>query len=101
MPGITVNDNQEVDVRIVGDERTPVLVIDRPIDSTEDLLAEAIGDANFLLDRRFAYPGVRAELPDRYVDAVLPALLDHLKDVYEIPSHLEHRIIHRLFSRAA
>jgi hypothetical protein len=98
MTGIAFNDNQQIDIRVVGTERTPVLVIDRPFDSADDLLAAATSDANFLADRRFAYPGIRAELPDSYVDALVPDLLERLRDVYEIPIHLEHRIIHRLYS---
>jgi hypothetical protein len=98
MAGIALNDNQEVDVRIVGVEQTPVLVIDQPLVSAEDLLADAVGDANFLADRRFAYPGIHAELPDSYVDTLLPDLRERLRAVYEIPSHLEPCVVRRLYS---
>lgn len=87
-----------MEIRIVGHERTPVIIIDQAIAAPEALIDAARQTAEFDVDPRFAYPGVRAELPDDYVDAMLPALLVLLRGVYAIPSELEHQLIHRVFS---
>jgi hypothetical protein len=98
MPGIELNEHRSTDIRIVGNEQTPVIVIDEPIVATEALQEAASQDGSFHVDRRFAYPGVRTRLPDDYVDMLLPSLLSLLREVYEIPASLEHQLIHRLFS---
>jgi hypothetical protein len=98
MTEIVLNESRRPEIRLVGDERTPVIIIDQPIGSTEPLIRVAGKHPGFHLDRRFAYPGLRAELPDDYVDAMLPALVPMLREVYEIPESCEHRLIHRVFS---
>lgn len=98
MTGIELNKHRSPDIRIVGNERTPVIVIDEPVVATEALKEAASQDRGFHVDRGFAYPGVRTRLPDDYVDTLLPPLLSLLREIYEIPDSLEHQVIHRLFS---
>ena len=98
MVAIALNENRVIDRRVVGDEQTTVLVIDNVVDTTDELRAAASDDSNFVWDRRFAYPGVRSQIPDAYVDAVMPEVVDLLRETYEIPSGLRPRIVHRLFS---
>lgn len=98
MTDIALNTQRNPDIRVVGDERTPVIVIDRPVVSTDSLVRDARQHSGFHLDRRFAYPGLRAQLPDDYVDAMVPALVTLLREIYEIPAAYEHRLIHRVFS---
>jgi hypothetical protein len=98
MSAFELNEQNNLDIRIVGNEQTPVIVIDRPVIATEKLIRCASQHQGFHVDRRFAYPGVRAELPDYYVNTLLPVLLTLLHDVYEIPAGLQHQLFHRLFS---
>ena len=98
MPRIELNEHRTPDIRIVGNERTPVIVIDQPVLATEKLLEAASHHPGFHVDRRFAYPGIRARLPDDYVDIIVPELLSVIREVYDVPRSLESRIIHRLFS---
>ena len=98
MPGIQFNQQQRPEVRIVGNEQTPVIVIDQPIEAVDTLVDAARQDGRFHVDRRSAYPGVRTRLPDSYVDAVVPPLVSLLRDVYEVPASLEHRLREQLFS---
>jgi hypothetical protein len=98
MTEIAVNKHQDPEIRSVGNERTPLIVIDRPLVATEPMIQAATQQSGFHLDRRFAYPGIRARLPDDYVEALLPILIPLLREVYEIPAEYEYRLIHRLFS---
>ena len=98
MTEIVLNDQLNPDIRLVGNERTPVIVIDRPIVATEPLIRAAMQHPGFHLDRRFAYPGIRAQLPDDYVETLLPVLIPLLQEVHEIPAEYEYGVAHRLFS---
>lgn len=86
------------DIRIVGDEKTPVVVIDDPIETTEALVRYAAAHATFDADSRFAYPGIRSDLPADYAAALVPALTDVIADVYQPPPSREVNLIHQLFS---
>ena len=50
------------------------------------------------MDRKAAYPGVRTRLPGEYVDAMVPPLVELLRETYAIPDSFEYEIIHQLFS---
>lgn len=98
MLDIHVNKPLRPVVRIVGNEKTPVVIIDDPIPSTTALVEHACSQARFDGDARFAYPGIRAELPPEYVDALVPELVTVIRDVYKPPPRLELQVVHRLFS---
>ena len=98
MSEFEVNDRVSPDIRIVGNERTPVIVVDDPIVATDALKELAVQDKHFHVHRHDGYPGVRTELPGDYVDALAPLLTSLLRDVYEIPDSHEYKLIHRLYS---
>jgi len=98
MTEIILNEQHSPDIRLVGNEQTPVIVIDQPIVATEPLVRDATQHAGFHFDRRFAYPGLRAQLPDRYVDSLMPVLVPLLYEVYNVPATLGQRVIQQVFS---
>lgn len=98
MVDIELNKPFRPEVRIVGDEKTPVIVIDEPIVSTEGLIQYASEHATFDTDSQFAYPGIRTNLPGEYAEALVPALIELISHVYTPPSEYEFHLIHQLFS---
>lgn len=86
------------EIRIVGNEKTPVVVIDEPIVTTEALVRHACQRITFDPVVQSAYPGVRANLPSAYVDALLPELTALIHEVYDIPATYQHNLVHRFFS---
>ena len=98
MDAIALNGHRGANRRVVGNENTTVMVIDDVVVSTDELRKLACTDSNFVWDRRFSYPGVGAQVPDAYVDVVAPEVVALLKEAYDIPNHLEPRIVRRLFS---
>lgn len=98
MVDIKLNKPFHPDIRIVGDEKTPVVVIDEPILTTEPLIRHATQEAKFGFDSGFAYPGIRADLPGEYAEALVPELLDLISKIYKTPPSYEFHLIHQLLS---
>lgn len=95
---IKINKPFRPDIRIVGDEKTPVIIIDEPIESTGALIHYASEHAKFDSDGGSAYPGIRTGLPAEYAEALVPELVDLIRDVYQPPPSNDFRLIHQLFS---
>lgn len=98
MVDIQLNKPFRPDIRIVGDEKTPVVVIDEPIQTTEALIRYASKHASFASDSQSGYPGVRTDLPAEYAEALVPELVDLIYDVYKPPPSNEFQLIHQLYS---
>lgn len=98
MVAVALNPNCRKDIRIVGDEQTPVVVLDDAVVSVDELREYACREADFGPDKHFAYPGIRAELPDSYVSALAPQLASLLAHVFAVPRTLRFELIHRVFS---
>ena len=98
MVDIKLNTTCRPDIRIVGDEKTPVVVIDEPIISTDELVHYASQHAKFSSDGGFAYPGIRADLPAEYAKVLVPELVALISHMYNTPRSYEHHLIHQLFS---
>jgi len=98
MVDIQLNNACRLDTRFVGNEKTPVITIDQPILSTGDLVRYACREAQFVADGKAAYPGIRAELPDEYVRAMVPQLVALISHTYNVPRAFEPHVIHRLYS---
>lgn len=98
MVDIKLNKPLRPDIRIVGDEKTPVIVIDEPILEPETLIQYASQQAKFDTDSRFAYPGIRTDLPAEYASALLPELVELIASVYRPPASYKCQLIHQLFS---
>ena len=69
-----INPNCKLNVRPVGNDRTPVIVIDDFAISTEQLKEFACTEAAYGPDGTSLYPGQRAKLPREYVRGVLGQL---------------------------
>jgi hypothetical protein len=70
---IEINPRAQVDMRRIGREGHPLLIIDDFLVNPEDVVAFA-ADTPFGPPRVAAYPGVNAELPEGYLPSVFHAL---------------------------
>lgn len=83
---------------VVGNERTPVVIVDDVLASTAPLIDYASRTAVFSRSGSSGYPGVRAPLPDAYARLLLPRLKETMASVYGLKSHTDCELIHELFS---
>lgn len=97
MINIELNPGNTTAVRIIGGEKTPILVVDDPISSVTGLLRHAREQAPFRAAEQSAYPGVRSTLPPAYANAILPWLVRLLSDAYE-PDYRSVQLVHQLYS---
>ena len=98
MIDISLNSACSREIRVLGDEKTPVIVIDDPILSTDELVQYASQQADFSSDNEFLYPGIRAELPEEYARGLGPDLIALISHVYNTPRSYKPHLIHKLFS---
>lgn len=82
---IRTNPASSPQVFAVGEERTPVIVIDDFALDTGDVIRYAVQSASFALDETYVYPGVRAKPPREYIQEIVRALGPLLGQVYSIP----------------
>lgn len=92
-----VNRRAKLKVRKVGEEQTPVIVIDDFVVDIGAVVDAACSIADFRNDGT-AYPGIRAALTRGHVMAELEPLLPLLCNVYSIPSELRMRLVNAAFS---
>lgn len=98
MVTLEINNSCRLQTQIVGNEKTPVVTLDEPILSTDALVEYAVQDADFGSGDDFAYPGIRAKLPDEYAEVLAPQLIPLLFHLYQIPRAYKPNLIHQLFS---
>lgn len=99
---ITVNQSASPAVRLVGEARTAVIVIDDFAADTEPLIQCAVGaGTNYGPDDTSMYPGIRAKLPRSYVRSVLNALFRLFFQVYQVPADLGLKPVNAVFSLLA
>ena len=79
-----INSVLQPQVLLVGNNQTPVLIIDDFAADVPALLNHA-ASADFQQDAHSYYPGIRAMLPRPYVIAVLNAVYQWIYQVYQIP----------------
>lgn len=79
-----INTRLKPQLLYVGQQQTPVLIIDDLMVDLQALLVDATG-ADFQTDPHSYYPGVRAMLPRPYVIAVLNAVYQLIYQVYQVP----------------
>ena len=96
---IDVNRDVRPDIRIIGDEKTPIIVLD---DFAQDIstIKQHACDAAFktVLQEESYYPGVRVPLPKQYVIDVVSPLNSLIKSVYQIPTSMRVRPTNAAYS---
>ena len=68
---IRTNPESSPQVFAVGEERTPVIVLDDFALDTGDVIRCAVQSASFALDETYVYPGVRAKPPKEYIEEIV------------------------------
>lgn len=76
-------------VEYLGNSRIPVIYIDNYISDIDVVLNHAETEAEFSPDENAFYPGIRAKLPEGYVQGCLNPLIAHLYSIYDIPKNLK------------
>lgn len=85
---IRTNPKSSPQVFAVGEERTPVIILDDFALDTGDVIRYAVQSASFAPDEAYVYPGVRAKPPKQYIQEIVRALGPLLGQVYSIPAGL-------------
>jgi hypothetical protein len=85
---IRTNPKSSPQVFAVGEERTPVIILDDFVLDTSDVIRYAVQSASFAPDESYVYPGVRAKPPKEYIQEIVRALGPLLGQVYSIPAGL-------------
>jgi hypothetical protein len=85
---IRINPKSSPQVFTVGEERTPVIILDDFALDTGDVIRYAVQSASFAPDEAYVYPGVRAKPPKEYIQEIVRALGPLLGQVYSIPAGL-------------
>jgi hypothetical protein len=95
---IQVNPKGTLQVRRVGREKTPIIVIDDFAVDTRALIERACAAGDFGPEGSSAYPGIRAKLPRDYVIAVLNSVYRLLFRAYAVPAELNLKPVNTVYS---
>lgn len=86
-PTLAVSPNARAFVKLVGGEKTPVIIIDDYGFDCGPVLQHAYNQP-YCFDEKGYYPGVRARLPKSYAFSLLKPIYNKLIDIYAIPKQL-------------
>lgn len=75
----------------VGDEKTPVIIIDNFLADLDKFVDAVCTQADFETEKQTYYPGFRARIGEEYNRLVVNTLGKHLFNVFTIPEH--HRLV--------
>jgi hypothetical protein len=84
---LDLNTSARLEVRRIGREQQPVVIIDGVFTNPEALV-EAARAAAFTRPQHTRYPGLNAPLPDAYMTTLVPALRHLMTKVFDIPEKL-------------
>lgn len=87
-PTLTVSPHASASLKLVGEEKTPVIVIDNYAHDCEPVLRHAYAQS-YHFDEAGYYPGVRARLPKSYAFTLLKPIYNKLVEVYSVPKQLQ------------
>jgi hypothetical protein len=83
-----VRSNPDPTIFNVGNENTPIIVLDDFLLDTQSLIDIATNYALFFTEKKTTYPGLRADLPAFYIKAMLKSFEPIMRDVYELAKDL-------------
>lgn len=95
---IQINPKASLTVQHVGEEKTPVIIIDDFALDTGDIINYACRSVEYGPDGTSAYPGVRGTLPRSYVRTVLNTVYRLLFQVYCVPDTLGLKTVNTVYS---
>ena len=75
----------------VGDEKTPVIIIDNFLGNIEDFFNSVCAHTDFDAEKQTYYPGLRARIGEDYCRLVINTLGKHLFKVFSVPE--DHRLV--------
>jgi hypothetical protein len=84
-----INPAMKITILIVGDEKTPVIVIDDVLIDSLSLRKYGCDSADFKSDNMTVYPGIRAQLPAWYTDAIMSLICPLFRQQYCVPEELK------------
>jgi hypothetical protein len=88
-PSFLIKPNIKAEIIKIGNEQTPVIIIDNFAVDNTDLINYAINTSQFSDGQTNSYPGLRAPLPNTYVITLLRAVHGGICQVYQVPSELK------------
>lgn len=86
---IQINTNAAIEVLHFGNENTPVICIDDFLVSLDFMKTYAVESAEFYKEPKSSYPGLRAALPQDFLDLISPLIAQPIRDIFHIPSKYE------------
>jgi hypothetical protein len=95
---IQVNPKASLQVLEVGEEKTPLIVIDDFALDTGAVIDFACSSVTYGPDSTSAYPGIRGKLPRLYVIEVLDRIYRLLFQVFSVPDNLGLKPVNTVFS---
>jgi len=98
MPTFELNVPPKLTIQHVGNEKTPVIVIDNLACDVEQIRQVGCASGDFEHDQEAGYPGVRTTLPVDYSTVVLEQLIHTLREAYRIPDRFKPKVVFELYS---
>jgi hypothetical protein len=83
-----INPAMKVNIVTIGNEKTPVVVIDDVLLETSSIMQHACHSVEFEADKLTAYPGVRAQLPKWFTDTVMDFICPVFRQQYDVSEEL-------------
>ncbi|WAJ72076.1 DUF6445 family protein [Catenovulum adriaticum] len=80
-----INPNFRCQVRLVGIEKTPVIILDQVLTSLEPAINYAVSQAKFKSEQQTYYPGMRATIDQAYQDLIVPFIHSIITEYFTVP----------------
>ncbi len=97
LSNLRINPNLNQSILFVGNEKTPVVILDDFLAETSLIIDDANNNASFNNADTY-YPGIRADMPKRYFNLVLNAIHKSLYSLYGIPPLKKLKLIKACYS---
>ena len=84
---IRLAETAAVDVKYIGSERTPIVIVDNYASEIAPVITHACKQ-EFAVDTNSYYPGLRAKASKSYVYSVLKPIYEKLRQIYQVPEYM-------------